>query len=208
MEVRAGKAEIKRMIEEVKGVKDLPKIRKVEKQMQSMNQIPLSSKVDNLEDWNLPAENLKTGDPVLILNLGAMGILLDSPTGKKKLRVQMGNITTVVEAKALRGNPKQKRIENKPEKKFSLDVHAESEGGLASSCDLRGMNCEEAEAIMEAFLSRAIVQKARRVLIIHGHGMGTIKTLVRSYLDKAGLCKQFTPGSRAEGGDGVTVVEF
>lgn len=205
-EVRAGKAEIRKMIQQIKGEKDLPKIRKVEKQIQSMNQIPLSPKVEDLEEWTLPVENLKTGDPVLILNLGTLGTLLELPEGKKKLRVKMGNITTVVEASALRGNPRQKS--KMPEKKFSINIHAESEGGPVSSCDLRGMNSEEAEAVMEAFISRAIVQKVQRVRIIHGHGMGTIKTLVRNYLEKAGLCKQFTPGSRSEGGDGVTLVEF
>ena len=205
-EVRAGKAEIRKMIQQIKGEKDLPKIRKVEKQIQSMNQIPLSSKVEDLEEWTLPVKNLKTGDLVLILNLGTLGTLLELPEGKKKLRVKMGNITTVVEASALRGNPRQKS--KMPEKKFSINIHAESEGGPVSSCDLRGMNSEEAEAVMEAFISRAIVQKVQRVRIIHGHGMGTIKTLVRNYLEKAGLCKQFTPGSRSEGGDGVTLVEF
>ena len=205
-EVRAGKAEIRKMIQQIKGEKDLPKIRKVEKQIQSMNQMPLSPKVEDLEEWTLPVENLKTGDPVLILNLGTLGTLLELPEGKKKLRVKMGNITTVVEASALRGNPRQKS--KMPEKKFSINIHAESEGGPVSSCDLRGMNSEEAEAVMEAFISRAIVQKVQRVRIIHGHGMGTIKTLVRNYLEKAGLCKQFTPGSRSEGGDGVTLVEF
>ena len=89
-----------------------------------------------------------------------------------------------------------------------MNIHADSVTGDSSSCDLRGMNSEDAVALMEAFLSKAIVRKAQRVLIIHGHGMGTIKTLVRNYLEKAGLCKQFTPGSRHEGGDGVTVVEF
>ncbi len=205
-EVRAGKAEIQKMIQEIKGEKDLPKIRKVEKQIQSMSQVPLSPKVEDIDEWSLPAGNLKTGDPVLILNLGALGTLLEPPEGKKKLRVQMGNITTIVEASALRGNSRQK--DKKSEKKFSLTVQTESEGGSVSSCDLRGMNSEEAEAAVEAFISRAIVQKAQRVRIIHGHGMGTIKTLVRNYLEKAGLCKQFTPGSRHEGGDGVTVVEF
>ena len=205
-EVRAGKAEIRKMIQQIKGEKDLPKIRKVEKQIQSMNQMPLSPKVEDLEEWTLPVENLKTGDPVLILNLGTLGTLLELPEGKKKLRVKMGNITTVVEASALRGNPRQKS--KMPEKKFSINIHAESEGGPVSSCDLRGMNSEEAEAVMEVFISRAIVQKVQRVRIIHGHGMGTIKTLVRNYLEKAGLCKQFTPGSRSEGGDGVTLVEF
>jgi DNA mismatch repair protein MutS2 len=205
-EIRAGKAEIRKMIQQIKSEKDLPRIRKVEKKLQSMNQIPLSSKVEDLEEWTLPVKNLKTGDLVLILNLGTLATLLEPPEGKKKLRVQMGNITTVVEASALRGNPRKKG--RKPEKKFSLNVHTASEGGLVSSCDLRGMNSEEAEAVMEAFISRAIVQKVQRVLIIHGHGMGTIKTLVRNYLEKAGLCKQFMPGSRHEGGDGVTVVEF
>ena len=206
LEVRAGKAEIQKMIQEIKGKKDLPKIRKVEKQIQSMSQVTLSPKVDDIDEWSLPAENLKSGDPVLILNLGALGILLEKPTGKKKLRVQMGNIATVVDAKALRGNPRRKG--KKKENKFSMNVHADSVTGDSSSCDLRGMNSEDAEALMEDFLSKAIVRKAQRVLIIHGHGMGTIKTLVRNYLEKAGLCKQFTPGSRHEGGDGVTVVEF
>lgn len=205
--VQAGKAEIQKMIQSIKDEKSLPKIRKVEKQIRSMNQAPLSPKVENIEEWSLPAGKLNSGDPVLILNLGALGTLLESPEGKKKLRVKMGNITTVVDAKSLRGNPQQKG--KQPEKKFSINVQAEAEGSdSTSSCDLRGMSSEEAEAVMEDFISRAIVRKAQRVLIIHGHGMGTIKTLVRNYLEKAGLCKQFTPGARHEGGDGVTVVEF
>ena len=113
-EVRAGKAEIRKMIQQIKGEKDLPKIRKVEKQIQSMNQMPLSPKVEDLEEWTLPVENLKTGDPVLILNLGTLGTLLELPEGKKKLRVKMGNITTVVEASALRGNPRQKSANARP----------------------------------------------------------------------------------------------
>lgn len=206
--VQAGKAEIQKMIQAIKDEKDLPKIRKVEKQIRSMIQAPLSPKVENIDDWSLPAGNLKSGDPVLILNLGALGTLMESPEGKKKLRVQMGNITTVVDVKSLRGNPRQKVKQT--ENKFSMNIQAESGGGGGSttSCDLRGMNSEEAEAVMEDFISRAIVRKVQRVLIIHGHGMGTIKTLVRNYLEKAGLCKQFTPGSRHEGGDGVTVIEF
>ena len=90
--------------------------------------------------------------------------------------------------------------------KISMNIEAESQGG--SSCDLRGMNSEEAETKMEAFISHAIVTKIPRVTIIHGHGMGTIKTLVKNYLEKTGICKQFSPGRRGEGGTGVTVVEF
>ena len=206
LEVRAGKDEIQKIIRNIKGEKDFPKIRKAEKQIQSMGQISLSQKLENIEEWTVPVVNLKIGDPVLIFNLGAIGNLLEAPEKKKKLRVQMGNITTIVEVKGLRGHPRQKAKTAK--KELSLNVHTESEGNSVSSCDLRGMNSEEAEATMEAFISRAIVQKAQRVLIIHGHGMGIIKTLVRNYLEKTALCKQFTPGSKNEGGDGVTVIEF
>ena len=87
-------------------------------------------------------------------------------------------------------------------------MNIEAEAQSMSSCDLRGMNSEEAETKMEAFISHAIVTKKQRVTIIHGHGMGTIKNLVRNYLEKTGICKQFSPGRREEGGTGVTVVEF
>ena len=87
-------------------------------------------------------------------------------------------------------------------------MNIETESKSNSSCDLRGMNSEDAETKMEAFISHAIATKAKRIKIIHGHGMGTIKTVVKNYLKKTGLCKNFSPGRREEGGTGVTVVEF
>lgn len=205
-EVHAGKAEIRKMLQEIKGEKNIPKIRKVEKKIQEINKTPLSSLIQDVEDWSLSAEHLSSGDRVLLLNIGAKATLLESPAGKKKVRVQMGNINTIVETTSIRGNPQQKNIPEQEKKSFSMNIEAESQ--RETSCDLRGMNSEEAETKMEAFISHAIVTKATRIKIIHGHGMGTIKNLVRSYLEKAGLCKQFSPGRREEGGDGVTVVEF
>ena len=205
LEVRAGKTEIQKMIQEIKGEKSLPKIRKVEKQIHSMGKASLTSD-HNLEEWSLSSNDLKSGDTILLLKLGATAILLESPVGKKKVRVRMGNITTVVETSSIRGNPRRKNNPKQENKKIVMHIEAGSQGG--SSCDLRGLNSEDAETKMEAFISRAIVTKVPRVTIIHGHGMGTIKALVKNYLEKAGLCKQFSPGRREEGGTGVTVVEF
>lgn len=205
LEVRAGKTEIHKMIQEIKGEKSLPKIRKVENKIQAMGKAPLTSD-HNLEEWNLSSDDLKSGDIILLLNLGTTATLLESPAGKKKVRVLMGNITTVVETSSICGNPRRKNSPRKECEKVSMHIEAESQGG--SSCDLRGLNSEDAETKMEAFISHAIVTKVPRVTIIHGHGMGTIKALVKNYLEKAGLCKQFSPGRREEGGTGVTVVEF
>ena len=204
-EVRAGKTAIQKMIQEIKGEKTLPKIRKVEKKIQAIGKSELTSD-HNLEDWSLAADELKPGDTVLLLNLGTTAILLEATKGKKKVQVRMGNINTTVETSSIRGNPQQENKSKKETPKILMNIEAQPQG--RSSCDLRGMNSEEAETKMEAFISHAIVTKVPRVTIIHGHGMGTIKTLVKNYLEKTGICKQFYPGRREEGGTGVTIVEF
>ena len=160
----------------------------------------------NIEEWNLTADQLKSGDTILILNLGKTAILLESTQGKKNVRVRMGNIKTIVETASIRGNPRQKDDPKNYNQKILMNIETASKSD--SSCDLRGMNSEEAEKKMEAFISHAIATKAMRIKIIHGHGMGTIKTVVKNYLTKTGLCKKFSPGRREEGGTGVTIVEF
>ncbi|MEC9019470.1 MAG: endonuclease MutS2 [Nitrospinota bacterium] len=204
-EIRAGRNEIRKMIEEIKGEKALPIIRKIDKKIQAMKNTSLQTDY-NMEEWSLTADQLKSGDIILILNLGTTATLLESTQGKKNVRVRMGNIKTIVETASIRGNPHQKYSPKNDNQKISMNIETESKN--ESSCDLRGMNSEEAEKKMEAFISHAIATKATRVKIIHGHGMGTIKTVVKNYLEKTGLCKNFSPGRREEGGTGVTVVEF
>ena len=204
-EVRAGRNEIKKMIEEIKGEKSIPIIRKVDKEIQAMKTPSL--RLDyNLEEWNLTADQLSSGDTILISNLGTIATLLESTQGKKNVRVRMGNIKTIVETSSIRGNPRKKSSKKNQNQKVSM--HIETEPKNETSCDLRGMNSEEAEIKMEAFISHAIATKTTRAKIIHGHGMGTIKAVVKNYLEKTGLCKSFSPGRREEGGTGVTIVEF
>ena len=116
-EVRAGKTAIQKMIQEIKGEKTLPKIRKVEKKIQAIGKSELTSD-HNLEDWSLAADKLKPGDTVLLLNLGTTAILLGTTKGKKKVQVRMGNINTTVEISSIRGNPRQKNASKKEPKKF------------------------------------------------------------------------------------------
>ena len=52
-----------------------------------------------------------------------------------------------------------------------------------------------------------IVNKMKRIKIIHGHGMGTVKRFVRDYLESCNI-GSVIPGKREDGGDGVTIVEF
>ena len=206
--LREAKHEIRKLLKEIKGSKDAPKIRGVEKQIRAMGNIPLSATGKDFSEWDVPAEKLGEGDAVLIENYGALGVLLETPNGKKKVRVKLGNLTTVVKTGQLKGNARKSRQQKNTDPKFEIKVQTYHAPKNQTSCDLRGMNSEEALNAMEQFLSQAIVNKVYHVKIIHGHGMGTIKKLTREYLETTGLCKSFHPGSREEGGDGITVVEL
>ncbi|MFQ5449332.1 MAG: endonuclease MutS2 [Nitrospinaceae bacterium] len=206
--IREAKKEIRKMMQEIKGSRDPHKIRQVEKQLRSMGKPPPSASLKDVSGWEVLPDQLKEKDPVLVGGYGAIGTLLENPRGKKKVRVQLGNLVTLIETEKLKGHVKRKSQENIPEKKFQVKVHTESASEARTSCDLRGMNSDEAMAAMEQFLSQAIVNNLNRITLIHGHGMGTIKKLVREYLETTRMCKSFGPGGKLEGGDGITVVEL
>ena len=196
------------MVQEAKGTREVPKLRKIERQLGEMGQMSLSAQRNDLSEWEVPPEKLREGDSVLIESYGATGILLEDPAGKKKVRVGLGNIESVVETMRLRGSLKKKRALGKISRQISVNVIKESTSKVKTTCDLRGMSSDQALVTMETFLSQAIVSGIGRATIIHGHGMGKIKNLVREYLASAGICKDFSPAPRENGGDGATIVEF
>jgi DNA mismatch repair protein MutS2 len=206
--LREAKHEIRKLLAEIKGSKDAPTIRRVEKQIRTMGRVPLSATGKDFSEWDVPPEQLGEGDTVLVENYGALGVLLEAPNGKKKVRVKLGNLTTVVETGQLKGNARKPRAQKMAAHKIDIQVQTDHASKTQTSCDLRGMNSEEALNALEQFLSQAIVNKVYHAKIIHGHGMGTIKKLAREFLETTGLCKSFHPGSREEGGDGITVVEL
>ena len=206
--VREAKNQVRQLMQEAKGTREISKLRKTERQLGSMGRIPLSAHRNDLSEWEVPPEKLREGDAVLIESYGATGILLEDPTGKKKVRVGLGNIESVMETKRLRGNLKKKRAAGKISRRISVNVNTESTSKVKTTCDLRGMSSDQALVTMETFLSQAIVNGIGRATIIHGHGMGKIKNLVREYLSSTEICKDFSPAPRENGGDGATIVEF
>ena len=78
---------------------------------------------------------------------------------------------------------------------------------LASpTLDLRGVRAEDALRQTEQFLDRATRNGDEAAVVLHGHGTGALKVVIREYLDTSPYAKSFRPGETGEGGDGVTVV--
>ena len=206
--VRDAKREIKQLLEQLRQTRDVSQVRKAEKQIHQLGQVPLSALAPQEAGWDVPADQLKSGDRVRVETYNAFGTLLEDPAGKSKVRIQLGNLETTVGIQTLKGSREPRPPLKKDEKKPEIQIHAETQGDIRTTCDLRGKTVEEAQAEMETFLSRAVVQNLERVIIIHGHGMGKLKQMVRDYLDGSGIGKNHHPGERHEGGDGVTVVEL
>jgi DNA mismatch repair protein MutS2 len=206
--VRESKNQVRQMMQEAKGSSDISKLRKIERELGMIGRIPLSEHRDDLSEWKVTPEKLKKGDLVLIESYGATGVLLENPTGKKKVRISLGKIETVIETVRLKGSLKKRPVVDKALKQVSVNIHTKVNSQVKTKCDLRGMNSEEALLAMETFLSQAIANGITQGVIIHGHGMGIIKSLVRDYLSSTGICTKFSSAPRDNGGDGATVVEF
>ncbi len=78
----------------------------------------------------------------------------------------------------------------------------------ANTLDLRGQRADDALVELEAFLDRTALEGADAVFIIHGHGTGALRKVVREYLATSGYVARYRAGGAGEGGDGVSVVSL
>jgi len=71
-----------------------------------------------------------------------------------------------------------------------------------------GQAADEALEQVVAALDRAALSGVVFLRIIHGHGTGKLKAVLRDYLKNSPYVASFRSGERAEGGDGVTVASL
>jgi DNA mismatch repair protein MutS2 len=199
------RAEVQATVDAVKGEQKLIKA-KVAKQR--LFELEAQTKAELAPaSTPIPLEQLGVGDQVEIAGLGMIGILLEAPQGKKRVRVKIGEgelLATVANLVGLaRGQAAPPPVSSSPRR-------VSPGGGLGldeqTVVDVRGLAADEALDQVVAALDRATAAGAPFLRIIHGHGTGKLKASLRVYLKDSPYVAEYRAGDRAEGGDGVTIV--
>ncbi len=161
----------------------------------------------------IPVDQLSIGDAVEVVGLGMTGRLLENPQGKKRVRLKVGEGEILATVASLVGIAKsQQSGRPDPAKPAAVSPRRTSQTlapeDIQETLDVRGHAADEALDVVVAGLDRAILGGSPFVRIIHGHGTGRLRSALREYLKASPYVVAFRPGDRAEGGDGVTIVEL
>lgn len=159
----------------------------------------------------VPVERLSVGDMVEVVGLGMTGTLLESPQGKKRVRLKVGEGEILANVASLAGiartlQPSRSDPNKGPSAPQRRGSQAPAPENIQETFDVRGRTADEALDVVVAGLDRATLGGSPFVRIIHGHGTGRLKAALREYLKASPYVVTFRPGDRAEGGDGVTIV--
>ncbi|RMH31570.1 MAG: hypothetical protein D6690_15605 [Nitrospirae bacterium] len=218
-ELAQARRTIHAVMEEVKREKTLPRIDSARRQLADLE--------EEAARWTARSELLsidqaREGDWVELRLLGLCGQLLESPQGKKSVKIRVGNREISVGCDQIAG-----RLEVVPSDDRGGQAAAESlrevdgrTSGIQrlrtpdvctrglSTLDVRGKSAEEALNETVSALDRAVIDGTTRLRIIHGRGTGKLKSVLRAYFAESPYVAHFRPGERHEGGDGATVLEL
>ena len=174
------------------------------------------NKLEDLKFDETPAEiaevrkeihkkDLKAGRRVFVRRLNADAEVLSLNFNKEEARVRAGSVTTTVPFSEL-FEPKATapKSDNEPRAKHTLSLAPQE--GAAFEINLLGRTVDEALPEVDAFLDRAVLQKAESVRIIHGVGTGRLRAGIREHLRNHPLVEAFRDGKYGEGERGVTIV--
>jgi DNA mismatch repair protein MutS2 len=202
------RAEVQATVDTVKGEQKLIKARAAK---QRLFELEAQTKACLAPaDTTIPLAQLGTGDQVEIVGLGMTGTLLETPQGKKRVRLKVGEGEVLATVANLVGRPRGQAAASPPAPPASPRRFS-SDGGLGldeqTAVDVRGKAADEALDEIVAALDRATLAGVPFLRIIHGHGTGKLKASLRDYLKDSPYVTEFRAGDRGEGGDGVTIVK-
>lgn len=148
-------------------------------------------------------EMVKTGMNVYVTTLKQKGTVIS--VGSQEVMVQLGIMKLNVRLEDCR------LLEEKKSKKKATPVGKSMFNkveNISRQIDIRGMNVEEGEILLDKYLDDAVLAGLNEVLVIHGKGTGALRTGIREYLKNHPHVKGISIGEINEGGNGATVVKL
>jgi DNA mismatch repair protein MutS2 len=166
-------------------------------------------KIDLLEDdkaENLPmitVDMLKPGTLVYITTLKQKGTVLSA--SNQEVTVQLGIMKVTVRWEDCRILEEKIQKPNTVPVPKSILVKVQD---IARQIDLRGVNVEEGEILLDKYLDDAVLAGLHEVIVIHGKGTGALRKGIREYLKNHPYVKEMRIGELDEGGNGTTIVKL
>lgn len=202
------RAEVQATLDEVKREQKLVKAKEAKERLVRLEAEAQADLGPHLEQ--IPVEQLESGDQVEIGGLGMTGKLLESPQGKKRVRVKVGEGELLATVANLVGISREREAPQPaaPISRTPLGGERSYHDETPAVVDVRGQAVDEAVDQVLAALDRATLEGAHSLRIIHGHGTGKLKSTLRTYLKSSAYVAHLRAGERHEGGDGVTIVSI
>ena len=148
------------------------------------------------------AQGISEGDVVRVRGRAQTAVVLELQ--KTKAVVQMGALRFSVDPKDLE---LAQHKESKP-RRSSTSHHQSAATTVSSELMLRRLRVDEAMASLQEYFDTAALANLQRARIVHGKGDGVLRKVVRDFLAKRSDVSRFYEAASAEGGAGVTIVEF
>ena len=154
-------------------------------------------------------EDIRPGARLFVKSLGTEGVV-DSSLKNGKVLVHIGKIATRVRLQDLltATNRQSGGPTDRSPMTTLQPLSTDSQKPLKlqeNTLDVRGMTSQEGVEATDVFLDRAMRDEIDMVFIIHGYGTGALRQAVREYLKESRYIKDFWPGEKEHGGDGVTI---
>ena len=203
--IRKTKREVEQIISELKEQFDDHGMKERQRAIEAARkELKEKTKIITPEEYkSMPAleiDKVKIGDSVFVTTLNAKATVREIKG--KSILVELGLMKTMVSSDVCRKtSTDNKSVITKP-KKISLNKIQE----VQPTIDIRGVNVQEGEDILNKYLDDVILCGLTRILVIHGKGTGALKKGVRNFLQNHSCVEKIEIPELNEGGDGATVV--
>jgi DNA mismatch repair protein MutS2 len=191
--------------------------RNISEDLDSLLSLPRASEFEKLGD--APRRALKTGDRVRVPGMSLAGVLLEDPSDKQKVSVQVGRLRvmslvdglTLLGEKAEAPQPVRRALstiiqERSGENESSGEASIMEAASVSSQLTLLGQRVDDALMNLDRYLDSAHAAGVKRLRVVHGKGTGALRRAVHDHLKNHPYVDEFSLANPDEGGAGATVV--